>query len=350
MTGSCDMTSRFVRACGFAVCISFALTGAFSMAEEEAPSLPTLHTNQQFIEDVTRRSALDIEDEYAVLEFILSQLPERVRVYPSENYYYFYFYHGGVQYAGNLRLPVEERDKGLAEFIYFKATTELARDERDYHVTIGNSDGVIVDRLEELVYRVSFRGRDVIFELEDLSDVQPPDGLLGASETFLGPVFDESGVRFFLTFDEHLKLFHFVLDETVPVADDLLKLPSWNHILIGRRTSFAFFADPLRDRKVLVGVFATNALVNSYYDGPFDQLPDNFVKGDELRRALLLANPDLEAEPLDRLGAYPGGEFRRKIAPYREYSGVPELETAEKCGNETSPDAVDLCLDRFFNG
>jgi hypothetical protein len=84
-----------------------------------------------------------------------------------------------------------------------------------------------------------------------------------------------------------------VLDETVPVADELLAFPGWDHILIGGRTSFAFFTDPARDRKLLVGVFEPNAALNNYLDGPFDQLPDNFLKDDELRRALLLAQPFL---------------------------------------------------------
>ena len=40
-----------------------------------------------------------------------------------------------------------------------------------------------------------------------------------ADEKFLGPVFDEFGIRFFLVFNTRLKIFHFLLDETVPVAD-----------------------------------------------------------------------------------------------------------------------------------
>jgi len=64
---------------------------------------PRLETNQDDVEDVTRASALDIDDPVAVLGFVLAALPDRVKVYPPENYYYFRFVHGGVRYAGNLR-------------------------------------------------------------------------------------------------------------------------------------------------------------------------------------------------------------------------------------------------------
>ena len=59
------------------------------------------------------------------------------------------------------------------------------------------------------------------------------------------------------------------------------------HVLIGRRSGFAFFKDIALHRKLLVGVYAGNIDVNNYLDGPFDQLPDNFLEGDELRPAIL---------------------------------------------------------------
>ena len=57
------------------------------------------------------------------------------------------------------------------------------------------------------------------FALNDLSSVKPPPDVLKADETFLGPIFDESGIRFFLVFNSRLKIFHYILDETAPVAD-----------------------------------------------------------------------------------------------------------------------------------
>lgn len=333
--------------CVFAVLL-FAVAPARSA--ESQSTLPRLYTNQQFVEDVTKQSSLEIDDIPAVLEYVLNALPDRVRVYPTENYYYFYFYHGGVKYAGNIRFDVTDRDLGLVEFIYFKATTNVSHDDIDNHATLGAKDGVAVEKVDDLVYRVTFRGRSVTFELNDLSQVRAPASVLGENEMFLGPVADESGVRFFLIFDEDLKIFHYVLDETVPVADELLSLPGWSRILVARRTDFAFLSDPFLDRKLLVGVFKPNGAVNNYYDGPFDQLPDNFLEGDVLRRVLLAARPDLETTTIDRLGIYPDGQFREEIAPYLPFKSVTELAPLEACAVRGDREAVYLCIDDYVLG
>ena len=39
--------------------------------------------------------------------------------------------------------------------------------------------------------------------------VKPPPDMLRADETFLGPIFDESAIRFFLVFNSRLKIFHY---------------------------------------------------------------------------------------------------------------------------------------------
>ena len=40
-------------------------------------------------------------------------------------------------------------------------------------------------------------------------------------------------------------------------------------------------------------VFYTNSEVNNYFDGPFDQLPDNFMEGEAFREMLLKVEPSL---------------------------------------------------------
>ena len=336
---------RFAVAIGHASWLALFLCPP-SLAQDNS-SLPTLYTNQRFVEDATRQTNLDIGDVKSVLSFVLSQLPARVKVFPTENYYYFYFYQDGIRYAGNFRFDVEERDKGLVEFIYFKDTTDWIEDEVDHHATLGKNDDVLVKKLGDLEYEVSFAGTSVVFELNDLSEVNPPADALGEEEVFLGPVADESGMRFFLVFDERLKIFHYVLDETVAVADELVAAKGLDHVLIGRRTGFAFFQDIGLVRKLLVGVYAANVDVNNYLDGPFDQLPDNFLKGDELREAILAAYPDTKG-PIDRLGISPGGEFRKSISPYLEYESVEDLARAEKCAAEKDAQATYRCLDALF--
>ena len=321
------------------------LQGAATHAQE-GTNLPGLHTNEQFIGDVTAQTNLDTNDLKSVLAYVLGELPPRVKVFPTENYYYFFFYQNGVRYAGNFRFDVDERDKGLVEFVYFRDTTDWIEDETEHHATLGADDGVILTKVRDLAYELAYAGRTVTFELNDLSDVRPPEGSLRAGETFLGPVADESGIRFFLTFDAEAKMFHYVLDETIPVADELLAADGFENIVIGRRTAFAFFRDEAYDRKLLVGVYAPNVDLNNYLDGPFDQLPDNFLEGDALRDALLAADPEIVG-PIDRLGISPGGEMRQAIVTYLEYGAVEELKDAEKCATQPDDVARYQCLKAF---
>ena len=314
---------------------------------QQGSRLPKLYTNEQLIDDVTRATDLDIDDTKSVLAYVLGELPPTVRVFPTENYYYFSFHQGGVKYAGNFRFDVEARDKGFVEFIYFKETTGWLEDETDHHATLGAADGVVLTKVSDLVYDLSFAGTTVRFELNDLSAVRPPEGALAENDVFLGPVADESGIRFFLTFDQSEKVFHYVLDETVPLADELVAAEGLDHVLIGRRTGFAFFRDLGFERKLLAGVFAPNVDVNNYLDGPFDQLPDNFLQGDTLRTAILGAYPDTDTS-IDRLGISPGGEFRQSITPYIEYEFVDDLAAVEKCAAETNAAARYRCLDALY--
>jgi hypothetical protein len=312
---------------------------------QQDQALPKLYTNEQSIEDVTRQANLDLEDVKAVFSYVLGALPASVTVYPTENYYYFYFFQGGIRYSGNLRFDVEQRDKGLVEFIYFKDSTEWLDDETDHHATLGAADGVAVEKVSDLAYRVSFAGKSVVFNLNDLSLVQPPKAALDPSDTFLGPVADESGLRFFLVFNEALKAFWYVLDETVPVADELVPAKAFPQLLIGRRTGFVFLKDPNRDRKLLVGVYGPNSDANNYLDGPFDQLPDNFLKSDELRRDILLAQPD-QSQSIDRLGIRPDADYRVSIDPYLQYYSLEDLAPIIVCAKKTE---IYACLDHLFS-
>lgn len=291
---------------------------------------PRMHTNQEYIEEAMRPPSFDIADRMAVLRLVLSSLPERVKVYPTENYFYFAFDHAGVRYAGNLRLDIDTRDKGVVHFTYFKDFTDWQRDETEHSAALGRDDGVTVKRLGPLLYEVGFEDVTVAFELNDLSGHKPPEGLVRANESYIGPVFDESGVSFFLVFNRDLKIFHYLLDETVPLPDQLFRPEGSERTEVGVRTGFAFHEDRFARRKILVGVNARNTGVNNYLDGPFDQLPDNFIEGDTLLDAILAATPELKGE-VDRFGNSPDGKTRYLIAPYMQYEDPGELSLIEDC-------------------
>jgi len=291
---------------------------------------PQLYTNQSFVEDAIAAPSLPIANPMAMFSYVLSNLPERVKVYPTENYYYFNFTHDHVRYAGNIRLDVVDRDHGKVNFAYYVDLAEWKDQDPITYALLDQRNGVKVEKLEPLVYRISYGTRSVVFELNDLSKVKPPPSVLGADETYIGPVFDESAMRFFLVFNRKLKLFHYVLDETAAIADQLIPIPGSERILIGKRTGFAYYRDDKAERKILIGVFEGNSRVNNYYDGPFDQLPDNFIEGETLREAILAVDPTLTGK-IDRYGISPGGQDRYLIAPYRHYRSDDDLMAFERC-------------------
>lgn len=301
---------------------------AGTRAEPGTP--PRLYTNEAFVEESTVAPTLPIDNPMAMFSFVLGHLPDRVKVYPTENYYYFSFTHNHVRYAGNIRLDASDRDRGKVNFAYYPDLAEWKDQEPIAHVLLDRTRGVAVEKISPLVYRVSHAGRSVVFELNDLSHVKPPDGKLAADETYIGPVFDESAIRFFLVFNRKLKIFHYILDETITVADQLIKIPDTDRVLIGKRTGFAYYRDHRLDRKILIGVFEGNSRVNNYYDGPFDQLPDNFIEGETLREAILAVDPTL-AGRIDRFGISPGGQDRFLIAPYRHYRYDQDLLAFHSC-------------------
>lgn len=291
---------------------------------------PRLYPHQRYLEDVLNDTVLPLADSKAMLAFVLESLPDRVKVYPTENYYYFTFYSQGVRYAGNIRLDMMDRDQGKLHFAYFEDLQEWKEDAPITYNVFEKSDGVTVEKVDRLVYRVAHGDKQVIFELNDLSNVVPPPHAIGPDEKFIGPIFDESGIRFFLIFNPKLKLFHYVLDETVKVTDQFRASVYTNRILIGVRTGFAYYLDLRMNRKILIGVFEANSRTNSPFDGPFDQLPDNFVEGDVLRDAILAVEPSL-AGKIDRVGGSFDGSGRYLIGPYATYRTEEQLYPFHYC-------------------
>src|SRR5215210_1506506 len=137
--------------------LAFALMSEPARAQEP----PQLQTNQSYVEDVTRATTLNVDDPMAVFGFVLSQLPERVKVYPTENYYYFGFMHNGIRYAGNVRLDASNRDDGKADFAYFEDTSQWYDDAPVKHLVLDGSRDVSIEKVERLVYRVTYQGKSV---------------------------------------------------------------------------------------------------------------------------------------------------------------------------------------------
>ncbi len=311
-----------------ALLLAAPMAGMASAQERGRQTPPRVTTGDSEVTDALRTSSLAIDDPLAVLSFVLSSLPVRVQVFPTENYFYFRFLHNGLPYTGNIRLSVADRDEGKLHFSYGAQPTDWNSDPPVKYSVLDAGKGVAVRKLAPFEYRVAYGDKAVIFVLNDLSQVKPPTGLLRTDETFIGPVFDESAVRFFLIFNAKAKVFHYLLDETVAVPDRLVPLKSNDRILVGQRTGFAFYRDG--DRKILIGVNERNSRLNTYFDGPFDQLPENFIEGETLREAIVAAAPEIKGK-IDRLGTFSDGSGRFLINPYRLYRTDADLALFQAC-------------------
>lgn len=335
---------------GFLVIAALAVSAAVSGANSQ--DRPRLETHESYVDEIMRKTTLAIDDPMAVFAFVFDSLPDRVKVYPTENYYYYTFIHEGKSYDGNIRLDASTRDDGKIDFAYSEEMREWFEETPVNYVQLDAAKGVTVEKLERFTYRVTFKQKSVVFALNDLSQVKPPPDVIGPDEMFIGPVFDDSAVRFFLVYNSKLKIFHYVLDETVDNRDELVASGRSDRILIGKRSGFAYYRDHLRPRKILIGVFEGNVWVNNHFDGPFDQLPDNFIEGDTLRNIILEVAPEKKGK-IDRFGGSPDGTERYAIAPYVEYRKDSDLDLFHRCATraEHSPGYYDcFVVDHYDDG
>lgn len=322
-----------------------ALAGAFFggvalKAYEGRPAperLPDVLTNQGFIDGLY--SDLDLEDVDAVFGHIFRSLDSKVVVYPSEGYYYFKFPARGVTVKGTILLSAGERDDGVLGFGYVGEMEDAPHGEHlraeGRHYDYGPGDGLVLERLDAFHYAATFEGRTVEFELFDPGHAPPET--LGPTEEYVGTTMDESGLSFDLLFDTERSKLLWVLNESRFVPDSMLAVGE--HLLQGARTKFVFFRDRELGRRLLIGVHAGQVRYNSWYDGPFDQLPDTRVGLGEIdMRAYLCAHTGIEAEKLNRYGIIlerPGA--RIPAAPYGLYEDLSEFDFVSELVSSNTP-------------
>ncbi len=291
--------------------------------------------NDRFIGSINRHGELDLADPKAVFGLVFSNLADEVVVYPSENYYYFTLDFQGRTVWGSIALFADDREKGVVHFGYSERVDKLRQPcfpVRGGSAAFAAEDGLTVRKLNDFAYAVSFEGNTRVFKLNELGLAPPTRAKLTSDEVFVAPTFDESGLKFFLIFNQAENHVYWVLDEDSYVAEHFR--PYSDDVVIGDRTEFAFYVDRLNDRKILVGVEGLNVLQNNWYDGPFDQLPDNYVRTGQLnlRQFLERAFPSTKGQ-IDDYGNYrewPGA--RVAVTPYRVYFAKEEvLDTVASC-------------------
>jgi len=300
--------------------------GCLATPPETPPPPPPadgyLNTNQQWIEGLYDEE-LDLRDVDAVFWRVFSGLPNLVTVYPSENYYYFKLYIDDREIWGNIRIAAGYRERGVISFAYFEFDEfALIYEEKFSRSKLyGAEEGVAVEELDGFTYAVSYQDKTVTFLLHQIPQEPPRFFDLGENEVFVERTFDESGYQFFLIFNEQKNYFLWVLNEENDVPDILDPVGDTDDIVVGRRSGFAFWVDSAHEnRKILTTIRQLSVRRNDYYDGPFDQLADNYVDEVHISDYMIKALPALK-DRIDEYGYYTDTErpMRVAISPYSTY-------------------------------
>ncbi len=297
---------------------------------------PAVAFHQDWIEGnypEIKSSGVDLKNVDSVFKLVFSALRDEVAVYPTENYYYFVFQNGDKEVWGNIHLPPAGEISDYLDFAYwiFEEDPEATQQIYSQYRRMGISEGVRVREVDRLRYGISYGGREVIFNLNDLSQGSPKNFKPRAGETFVARTFDESGYQLLLFYNKKTPHFFFVLDEEGNLPE--LLADSGDGYLVGEMSGFAFYRDG--DRKVLFGVNGANVKRNNYYDGPFDQLADNFVANSRLSEFMQAAYPYTKGR-IDHYGRFTDSDHSRlAITPYNFYNNPSELSAIIKgCGSK----------------
>ncbi|GJQ28859.1 MAG: hypothetical protein HBSAPP03_07430 [Phycisphaerae bacterium] len=257
------------------------------------------------------------ENPSLVASVVLSGMPASVAVVPTEQYFYFEMLYQGEWIAGNLR--VTDADRGILHCGYYlRAQPNLSR-----YAALSAADGLCVSTVrtpvrqdvEVLDEKTGARTTFVVADAATLPFAASTPTL--ADEQLVSPIIDESGTAFNLIFNHQACEFYYVLvaaspdDPPYPIDDGA----SWR----GARSGFIYVPDHA-GRLILAGVHVGEVAMNTFYDGPFDQVPPRL----SLRELIRWAYPGIEDRRSDSLDAYgtwtKHASARVAIAPYMEYT------------------------------
>jgi len=281
-------------------------------------------SNDEFINGLY----FDLNNAELVFSYVFSKLEDEVTIYPTENYYYFTFSAQGKTFCGSIALFASKRDEGILDFGYIEKNDKFSQPDPNAVSGWGvynAENGVIVKKINNFKYSVTYDNRTIIFNLNKIGLEPPRKANLTDDEIFIGPGFDESGLKFFLIFNESVNHFYWILNEDGFVPEYFSDYT--DNIVIGNRTEFAFYLDKENERKILIGVEGYNVLNNNWYDGPFDQMPDNYIKIDsiEVKKYLEAYLPNIKGK-IDKFGRYIHEKGTRvAMAPYLVYFSKEDL-------------------------
>ncbi|MEK7390857.1 MAG: hypothetical protein AAB635_01830 [Patescibacteria group bacterium] len=284
-------------------------------------------------------SEVDLANIDSVFAYVWSNIPYYAIVYPTEMYYYYRI--PGANLSGNLRFS--DIGNGKLSFAFFSTDNARSFDSGNDYKLFDEKDGLLIGAIENNRVRITYKGKSVIFELPHIQYDRPKNLKILPEEEIISKIRDESGIVFYLFFNDKTNFFYYVLDEESPVTEVLTKADG--NIYLGERTQFAYYDDKNFARKILVGVSTENIWENNYFDGPFDQVPPNL----EIREKLYKAYPYTQYMN----GLDPNGNFldwkgsRVAISSYLDYY-YPDITELQKringCKTDLEPSAFWSCL------
>jgi hypothetical protein len=277
----------------------------------------------------------DFENPRSVLRAVLAAAPDPATVYPSEQYYYYMFPLGPRAVSGNIRFA--EAARGRVSVGYFD--TRHPADSRTAQFRDGQDGVRIRYDPDASAVDLALDGVERRFRL-DRSALRPPSFPLLEGETHVSGVLDESGYALHLIYWKPGRCFYYVLNEDFPRPEPWSRgLSERVEVWWGDRSGFCFLRHPATGRFILVGVHQREVRLNTWYDGPFDQVPPDLP----LRPLLEHVYPYiLDAGGVDEHGTFlrtPGS--RVAISPYQEYVSGPAFESwlEQVVTDSSTPDA-----------
>jgi hypothetical protein len=289
------------------------------------PSPAAITTQEQYLQGLM--ADVDVADSLAVFAYVFAGLPDLITVFPSENYYYVRFHAKGREFRGSLNFFASTVDDGSFGFVYEEvgAYEWPLYDGVQGRLEVTPAGPARLNRVADQEYALSFRGRTVRVRFHRLDQHPPRQARLREGEVFVANTLDESGTAFHLVFSGECASFVWLLDEEHGVREPLVEFSAG--LRVGVRTRFAFYYDEPARRTILIGVHAEEERRNSWYDGPFDQLPDNEIKAGRVRLAEYLQRaPATAGTATDAYGIFlDDPESRVAITPYATYTRPSDL-------------------------
>lgn len=273
-----------------------------------------------------------------VLRRVLLAATPRATVFPSEQYFYFEFWNGPELLRGNLRFT-DARDGVLHVGVF-----DHHNSSRLWFTSFSRDDGVVIESAGRSSFVVSTSNADGVRPVEFVLDRTVLDRewcsvfSLAADEEVVSGILDESGFALTLIWDDRDGSFYYALDPETPTPGPLERidhgplpaaLPAGSDdfgFLFHRASRWVFLEHKPTGTAVLVAVPAFAVEWNTYFDGPFDQVPPRLPLREKLERAY----PYVKS----RGGVDEHGNFleldgqRVAISPHMRYEHVTQLAEA----------------------